>query len=67
MSFYDPETDEVCAFEELIGSHGGVGGAQTEPFILYPSNWDVEDDIVGSEKIYSILKENSQKLKRDYN
>lgn len=67
MSFYDPKTDEVCAFEELIGSHGGVGGAQTESFIMYPSNWDVEDDIVGSEKIYSILKENSQKLKRDYN
>ena len=23
-SFYDAENDEVCAFEELVGSHGGV-------------------------------------------
>ena len=37
-SFYDSESDEVCAFEELIGSHGGLGGNQTKPFILYPSN-----------------------------
>lgn len=25
-SFYDEKHDEVCAFEELIGSHGGLGG-----------------------------------------
>ena len=37
-SFYDAENDEVCAFEELVGSHGGVGGSQSEPFILYPSD-----------------------------
>ena len=40
-SFYDAENDEVCAFEELVGSHGGVGGSQSEPFILYPSDWDI--------------------------
>ena len=26
-SFYDPERDEGCAFEELICFHGGLGGA----------------------------------------
>ena len=26
MSLYDSEKDEVAAFEELIGSHGGLGG-----------------------------------------
>jgi putative membrane protein len=31
-SFYDPETGEVAAFEELIGSHGGLGGWQTAAF-----------------------------------
>jgi uncharacterized membrane protein YvlD (DUF360 family) len=35
-SFYDPELDEGCAFEELISFHGGLGGSQTRPFLLYP-------------------------------
>ena len=35
-SFYDPELDEGCAFEELISFHGGLGGLQTRPFLLYP-------------------------------
>ena len=35
-SFYDPELEEGCAFEELICFHGGLGGVQTRPFILYP-------------------------------
>ena len=35
-SFYDPVLDEGCAFEELISFHGGLGGPQTQPFILYP-------------------------------
>lgn len=63
-SFYDSEADEVCAFEELVGSHGGAGGSQSKPFILYPSNWNLPDEkIIGAENIYKILKENSQKLK----
>ena len=35
-SFYDPQLDEGCAFEELISFHGGMGGPQTRPFILHP-------------------------------
>jgi uncharacterized membrane protein YvlD (DUF360 family) len=35
-SFYDPERDEGCAFEELISFHGGLGGPQTRPFVLHP-------------------------------
>ena len=63
-SFYDAEKDEVCAFEELVGSHGGAGGSQSEPFILYPSEWKVSDDeIIGAENIYKILKENLKQLK----
>ena len=37
-SFYDPELDEGCAFEELISFHGGLGGPQTRAFILSPSH-----------------------------
>ena len=64
ISFYDSVANEVCAFEELVGSHGGVGGEQSKPFILYPSSWDVSsDDIIGAESIYNILKTNSKNLK----
>ena len=64
-SFYDKEADEVCAFEELVGSHGGAGGDQSKPFILYPSNWKVsDDDIIGAENIYKLLKENLAELKK---
>ena len=52
-SFYDAKFDEVCAFEELIGSHGGLGGDQSKPFILYPSEWSDPGDLVGAESIYS--------------
>jgi len=63
-SFYDEEKDEVCAFEELVGSHGGVGGSQSKPFILYPSDWNIDEgEIVGAESIYRILKNNLKKLK----
>ena len=63
-SFYDAENDEVCAFEELVGSHGGAGGSQSEPFILYPSDWDIGcDEIIGAENIYRILKSNLKNLK----
>ena len=63
-SFYDEENDEVCAFEELVGSHGGAGGSQSKPFILYPSEWKIDDEeIIGAESIYRILKDNLKKLK----
>ena len=64
-SFYDEEADEVCAFEELVGSHGGAGGDQSKPFILYPSSWKVSDDeIIGAENIYRLLKDNLAELKK---
>ena len=34
---YDAERDEVSAFESQVGSHGGLGGPQTRPFLLYPA------------------------------
>lgn len=37
ISSVDADTGEVAAFEELVGSHGGLGGAQTEAFLLFPS------------------------------
>ena len=34
---FSPDTEEVSAFEELVGSHGGMGGSQSFPFVLFPS------------------------------
>ena len=62
-SFYDSKTDEVCAFEELIGSHGGLGGNQTKPFIAYPSEWENPGELVGAESIYKFLKREIENLK----
>ena len=56
-SFYDPEIDEVAAFEELVGSHGGLGGGQTSPFIMFPSEWEFENvNIVGASELHTQLK-----------
>jgi hypothetical protein len=55
-SFYDPELDEGCAFEELISFHGGLGGAQTRPFILHPRRLRVPDEpIVGAAAVHGLL------------
>jgi uncharacterized membrane protein YvlD (DUF360 family) len=55
-SFYDPVLDEGCAFEELISFHGGIGGPQTRPFLLYPASLALpDDDIVGAPTVNGIL------------
>ncbi len=55
-SFYDPELDEACAFEELISFHGGLGGAQTRPFILYPEALSQPpESIVGAAAVHELL------------
>ena len=52
-SFYDAETNEVAAFEELIGCHGGMGGYQTRPFVLYPSEWELDNEqLIGAPAVY---------------
>ena len=56
-SAYDPQRDEVAAFEELVGSHGGLGGTQCKPFVLFPAGWDLDQkEIVGAEKLHELLK-----------
>lgn len=56
-SSYWPATGEVAAFEELVGSHGGIGGPQSHPFILHPADlpWP-EESVVGAESVHQILR-----------
>jgi hypothetical protein len=56
-SFYDPVTEEGCAFEELISFHGGMGGYQTEPFLLYPVRLPLPaEPLVGAEAVHALLR-----------
>ena len=56
-SFYDPDIDEGAAFEELIGFHGGLGGKQAEPFVLFPAGFPIDDaPIVGAASIHHLFK-----------
>ncbi|MEU8650651.1 phage holin family protein [Streptomyces sp. NPDC048737] len=59
-SFHDPADGEVLAFEEQIGSHGGLGGAQSKPFLLSPLalSAPVEDgaDLTGAEQVHRVLR-----------
>ena len=65
MSTYWKDTDEVAAFEQLVSSHGGTGGEQSHPFILYPSQFDLgTPKIVGAEAVYQVFKRWTEEVKR---
>ena len=64
-SFYDPDLDEGCAFEELISFHGGIGGLQTRPFILHPTHLKTPPlPILGAASVHGILAGWRQQLER---
>lgn len=56
-STYWSEFGEVAAFEELVGSHGGMGGPQSFPFVLHPAEleWPAEE-VVGAERVHRIFR-----------
>jgi hypothetical protein len=59
-SFHDPADGEVLSFEEQIGSHGGLGGAQARPFLLSPlalsAPADAGEDLAGAEHVHRVLR-----------
>ena len=57
ISRLDPGTEEVAAFEELIGSHGGLGGWQTRASLVYPADWPEPDGpLLGAPAVHRQLK-----------
>jgi hypothetical protein len=55
-SRYDASTREVASFEEVVGSHGGLGGTQAQPFILQPSSLRaIAAPIIGASAVYELF------------
>ena len=51
------QIDEGCAFEELIGFPGGMGDAQTGPFILHPAHLTVPGgQLIGAASVHQLAK-----------
>jgi hypothetical protein len=56
-SAYWADMDEVAAFEELVGSHGGLGGPQSFPFVLFPGVLPYpEEPVVGAERMHQVMR-----------
>ncbi|MCX5339532.1 phage holin family protein [Streptomyces atratus] len=59
-SMHDGATGCVHAFEEQIGSHGGLGGEQSRPFLLWPADLSAPvaegAELVGAEQVHEVLR-----------
>jgi uncharacterized membrane protein YvlD (DUF360 family) len=65
---FDPERGDVPAFEELVGSHGGLGGTQAEPFLLSHVELSLPQvPIVGAESLHRAIKPWAEAAMRDSN
>lgn len=54
-SLVEPDTEEVAAFEELVGCHGGLGGWQTAGTLVVPASWPIPDRIHGADHLHHVL------------
>ncbi len=54
---YWHDLDEVAAFEELVGSHGGLGGTQSHPFVLHPPDLEWPDGpVIGADAVHRVFR-----------
>lgn len=55
ISAVEPGLEEVPAFEELVGSHGGLGGWQNEAVLIHPAGWPQQGELVGPDAVHRQL------------
>jgi hypothetical protein len=56
------ERGRIVVLEEQTSSHGGLGGPQTDPFLVAPASWDVADgDLESPEDLHRLV---SRELRR---
>ncbi len=54
-----PEERRIVVFEEQTSSHGGLGGPQTDPFVMVPEAWDTSpEDLRSPEALYGHFRAN---------
>src|SRR5699024_2945496 len=58
----DPHLGEVTAFEELVGSHGGLGGWQTRALLIHPRDWDVPSGALDGLHVHEAMIARLEKL-----
>jgi uncharacterized membrane protein YvlD (DUF360 family) len=52
----DHGTEEVAAYEELVGCHGGLGGWQSEAVLVHPADWLLEaPPLIGADAVHHQL------------
>lgn len=52
ISAKHPGSNEVYAFEELVGNHGGIGGWQTEALLLHPTELKIDKKFYENGTLY---------------
>jgi hypothetical protein len=40
------EWGRIHAFEDQVGSHGGIGGSQNHAILIHPRDWSLDDDLL---------------------
>ncbi|WP_231605893.1 phage holin family protein [Micromonospora sp. HK10] len=55
ISAVDPDLEEVAAFEELVGCHGGLGGWQTQALLVHPADWPQHGELIGPDDVHRQL------------
>jgi hypothetical protein len=54
---YDPVTGELSSFEDQVGHHGGLGGAQSHAFVFHPTALPTDGrPVVGATGVYRLLR-----------
>lgn len=53
---FEPVDGSVAAFEELVGSHGGLGGGQTEAMLIHPTDWAVPTGTLTGLAVHELLR-----------
>ncbi len=56
QSKYDPLSDQIPAFENLVAHHGGIGGDQTLAFVMHPEKLVYEKTITDATDMHVQLK-----------
>ena len=59
---HDPSLGDVAAFEELVGSHGGLGGLQTSALLVHPTAIDLPDGDLGGRDVFDALRKRQRTL-----